>query len=391
MTSHISFFYSRSTWHALGVSILPIVADQLVQRVFSKKCSSYNLGTASLITGTVTYLLLSRELPPSFKLGAPILYLAYKATQYYLSRPTPPDERSKPSPRPSLTQFPTMPYHMALAASTTTAAAVSKESEQQKEHPEADQGPARTDTPHEPLTVAPETLSSASSSPLPASSPAAPTADELAERKRAADRLNASVEAERLAVLRFQKIIEPFERSEIMSLKIQVKPLPNAAPVAGKKSAKAKEEKVQIRFGSTHVFKLGKTQVEALNKEGCAVTENTLFFWINISGTERSPFSFIPLTMLDDLHPNTKEFSLCLKEKDHQLILPFKEKQIVRLKVFAQTIRACQKVEIIHSGIAQPFAKSDTSTHDQIGALLINDMARVNHARCYLVPFMKKT
>jgi len=385
MTSLISSFCSRSNWHALGISILPIVADQLEQRVFSKKCSPHHLETASLVTGSVVCLLISRVLPPSIKLGAPILYLAYKAAQSYLNRQPPPDKGPKPSHRSSLNLFSTVPYHIDLAAFTTApAAAVAKEPESKKEPTQANEGSAGASMTTKPPAVVPIAAASSSSVAL--------SPEETAARKEAADRMNAAVETERLATLRFQDILKPFEKSEIMSLKIQVKPLPNAAPVAGKKAVKAKEVKAQIRFGSTHVFTLGKTQVEALNQEGCAVTEKTLFFWIDIAGKDKEGayINFIPLMMLDDLRPTTKEFSLCLIEKDHQLVFPFNEKQIVRLKAFAQTIRACRKVEVIHGGVVQPFAKPAASTNDNIGGLLSNDIAGVNHARCYLVPFMKK-
>jgi hypothetical protein len=371
------------------------VADQLVRRVFSKKSSDYKLEAASIVTGGVTYLLLSRHLPNSFKVGAPILYLAYKAAQYYLSRQTPADSSAK-----IVRYSPYLPSHVDLfilephlpppPAATKPVEKTGPASEPPVSPPPVvvpTGAPAKSEDPLPatlPVVVSTDT-------PLPAPPPAALTAEEKAARKEAADRMNAVVEAERLAIKRFRNIIAPFEKSQIMSLKIQIRPLPNAAAVAGKKPLKAETVKVQIRFGSTHVFKLGKTQVKALNKEGCAVTEKTLFFWIDIVGQEKRGITcnFIPLMMLDSLKPDAREFSLILDEKDHQLILPFKEEQLARLKTVAQTLQACRKVEVIRSGIVQPFENTAASDDDLLGALISNDMASINQARCYIGPFMK--
>jgi len=170
-----------------------------------------------------------------------------------------------------------------------------------------------------------------------------------------------------------------------MSLQAQLKP--NSTPADGQKKLKAKKIKVQIRFGDTHVFKMGKQQVESLNRKGYAVTEKTLFFWIDIAGdTERSPTNFIPLTMLDGLKPNAREFSLCLTEKDYQWTLTFKDKQLARLKSFADTIRKCRRAEAIRNGIVHP--SSYTGSASQIDLLgTDNDLAAANRLRCYIAPF----
>lgn len=90
MAPPITSFYSRSTWYAVGICLLPIAADQLVQRVFAKKLSANTLEVASLVASTITYLVLGFQLSQSFRLGAPLLYLAYKAALFYVSRKIPP-------------------------------------------------------------------------------------------------------------------------------------------------------------------------------------------------------------------------------------------------------------------------------------------------------------
>jgi hypothetical protein len=215
---------------------------------------------------------------------------------------------------------------------------------------------------------------------------------QITGQKESIDQMVARFEPERQAALRFQQIMQQVEKSEAMSFTIQEKPL-----LASPSAKRTKPFKASIRFGKTHVFRMSKAQVNELNKEGCAVTEETLFFWVNIIGNKgaKSPtVNFIPLTMLSNLRPNATEFSMSIIESDCQLILQFKQNHMSRLQDFAKTIKACQKVETIHSGAVNPHSQNtvnNRSTAPEDNALLANDMASVNGAKCYLEPFMKKT
>ncbi len=408
MASLISSFSARSSWPAVGASLLPVMADQLVRLVFSKKLSYYTLETASLVTSGVTYLLLSRHLPDSFTIGAPILYLAYKAAHYYLSKQTPADSSAKDAP-----YIPYLPSHgdSITQVSPQTAATKPKEKTGPSSAPfvsppqevaltDVSAKPENTEPLPIPSSIAPTTEEKTGPSSAPSvSSPQEVVSTDVPAKPEKTESLpvplpvaftaeeKAAVEAGRLAAESFFKnIIAPFEKSQIMSLKIQIKPLPNTAAAPGEKPLKAETVKAKIRFGSTHVFKLDKTQVEALNKEGCDVTEKTLFFWINIAAPDNkgATINFIPLTMLDSLNPNASEFSLCLNEKNYQLILSFKQ-QLDRLTTLAKTMRTCRNVKVIHPGVVHP---SGNPAH--AGALLSNDLAAINRTRCYLTPFMKK-
>ncbi|HEX4840400.1 MAG TPA: hypothetical protein VFU89_08170 [Rhabdochlamydiaceae bacterium] len=399
MASLITSFYSRSAWQTVGMCLLPIAADQLVQRVFAKKLSTNKLEVASSVISTVTYLLLSLQLPQSFRLGAPLFYLAYKAAQFYLSRKTPPPASSTVSQAEQ--ELPT-------TSSVTSSGSIGTEPKNESlkvnhECPLSQQHPSPTV-----VSATPETEQKnestgpnhgnegTSATALPAvnsastqtakSQPAAPPSEETPEQKAAEDRLTVEIKTEHQATLRFIEIIKPFTKSQIMSLQAQLNS--NSTSADRQKKLKAKNIKVKIRFGDTHVFKMGKQQIESLNSKGYAVTEKTLFFWIDIAdGKERFPTNFIPLTMLDGLKPNARGFSLCLTEKIYQWTLTFKGKQLARLKSFADTIRKCRKVEVIHTGIVQSSDLASASKIDSHGTFLDNDLAAMNRLSCYIVPF----
>lgn len=393
MASVISFFSTQSTWQAMGVSFLPVLADQLVQQVFSKKFSASNLKKASLATAGVTYLLLSRHLPSSFKIGAPILYLAYKAAQYFFSQQTPPgskdDSSNSKSPTSPVTTKPkakdrsdkqsSEPPVTTVKPSTTTKE--EHDSDNQLSEPLVTTGKLSTTTEEEH-----ESDNQLSGTPVTAENALITSIDQMI----------AHFAPERQAALRFQQIMERVEKSEAMSFTILEKPL-LVDPSAKGKKAKQATFKATIIFGKNFVFKMSKNTVNELNREGCAVTEDTLFFWFNMSGKKAGKIptvNFIPLTMLDNLRPNATEFSMPIIESDCQMILQFKQEHMIRLKAFAKTIKTCQKVETIHSGAVNPHPLStvnNRSTAPEGNALLANDMASVNGAKCYLKPFMKKS
>ncbi|HEX2578858.1 MAG TPA: hypothetical protein VHK67_00445 [Rhabdochlamydiaceae bacterium] len=361
MASPITSFHSQATWHAMGICLLPLAADQLVRRIFAKKLSAYKLEAASLVTSAVTYLLLSHQLLQSFTIAPALVFLAYKAAQFYFSMKAPPSsEKSKLLDSSSLEIRD--PLHSPYQ-------------------------------PHEPTISSPESpvtiTNAAAVSITETSTTSTPAPEETPQQKAAADRLAADVESVRQATLKFMQIIDPFQKSQIMSLKVQLKPI--NAPVEGQKKLKAKEIKAQIRFGDTHVFKMDKPQVESLNRKGYTVPENTLFFWIDVADkTERLPSNFIPLKMLDDLKSNTKEFSLRLTEKDYHWTLTFKGNQLARLTTFAQTIRKCRKVEVIHNGIVIKPSDETAALECKILEMLSdNDLAAANRLKCYIEVFKK--
>jgi hypothetical protein len=398
MASLIPSFYSRSTWHAVGICLLPIAADQLVRRVFAKKLSAFKLEAAASIA-SAAILFLCLQLPPPFKLGAPLLYYAYRAAHYYLSRKAPPPARTSPFSA-GLSANTKIVWQPSATTSLVTDSAT-RVTEQKNDPSEPNQATQpdqqNTDQPQPQFTEneSPETTrgsakfstaASVAGSVAATSSQASTPPTKISEQKAVAALLSVDGEAERQAVLKFIKIIEPFEQSQIMSLNVQLKPM--NTPVQGQKKLKSKTIKAQIRFGNTVVFKMDKKRIESFNKIGYTVNKETLFFWMDITDkTERCPSNFIPLKMLDNLKSDTKEFSLCLKEKDYQWTLPFKDKQLDRLKKFAETIRKCNNVEVIRNGIVKPSDETAALKYENFGIVLDNDLAAFNRLKCYIAPF----
>jgi len=422
-----------------------MIVDQRVQSIFEKKLSANKLEAASLVASTVTYLIFSFQLPRSFQLGAALFYLAYKAAQFYLSRKAPPPDSSTAQKKPSLLNpytpegmletnqmlYSTVtstspvslyvntgssrhssntPYQAEQTPTPSATVSTATEPEYNNEPPEsnhegqlhqqsspsaANSSTTVTEQKNDSLepnhrnaetsTIALPAIISASTQTV-TSPPAALPSEEAPEQKAAADQLTFDIEAELQGASRLKEIIKPFTKSQIMSLQAQLKS--NSTPAGGQKKLKAKNIKVKIRFGDTHVFKMGKQQVESLNRKGFTMTEKTLFFWIDIAdGEERFPTNFIPLMMLDNLKTNSKQFSLCLTEKNYQWTLTFKDNQLARLKSFEDTIRKCRKVEVIHTGIVRSSDLASASKIDSHGTLLDNDLAAMNRLSCYIVPF----
>jgi len=356
MASVISFVSAPSILHTIAESLLPVVADQLVQRVFSKTAYKEK---ASFAAAGVTYLLLSLHLSNFFKIGAPIFYLAYKTAQYYSSRQTPPDQeepKSADNPAPinssPTTTLPTTPTE----PSTTTSLP--------------------------PMTPDPS-ITTATTTTTPTEERAVPE-----KPKTIGGVPTAQVKAEGQAALQFVKFVDQLEKSEAIAITIREEPLTTDNSPKKKKPL----FNAQIRFCTIHLFRLRENHVKHLNRENCEVTNETLFFWVQITnkkGKSNPTPNFLPLAMLDNLRPNAKEFSMHMIETDCQMTLQFKEAQMARLKDFAKTIKSCTQVKIIHNTtFITPFA--DTNNDEPI-ALNANEMASINGAKCYLAPFMKKT
>lgn len=475
----------RSNLLALSMGVFPIAINQLVQRVFAQKTSPLKLQAGSLMASSVAYLILAQKLPTCFRLGAPVLFLAYKVALKHWNEQNSPfntqdEEGELPTTPPPVTSTPDkgkpgILYQYKLLDSTFAAAlhsATSSINIRQGEDDGLEKPPALVDEPsgskgettqHSITSTTDERrsqddgLKSAASTnetttppdtstvskprrqrrnvvlhKTPASTngttpPIATSAATVAEtlelpqsvvttlekktvslaslvtppklepfppatkaEKTLTDQLF-SANADTLGSVReFEKLLKKFRASEKRVIRVKASPI-----VPGEAEVEKDPFKATIYFGETHLFKFDKVRVDALKTAGYNVTEETLFFWIEVkkNGEEKklTTVNLIPLEMLKTVKTDTQNFSLILKDEGTEYTLSF-DNQISKLKSFAAKMRRCTQIRLVPKAIVNltlSLKSPDPIKHQEI-VIGANNYAAAHHAKCYLEPFMTK-
>jgi hypothetical protein len=448
----------KSTLLALSMGVFPIAMDQLIQRVFAQKTSPLKLQAGSLMASSVAYLILAQKLPISFRIGAPVLFLVYKValerwvkqnslsfTSEVEADPLTPDKGQSgmvnnyqlPSSIAAATftsitnslsgenHIPPAPTSSAPLPPHPSATAPSTKQSEKVDQPSGSKGGAAPRKQRRIVVFHKTSVSQDGIPPQPATSAAAPstvaetpnlspsavetlgkqpislaslvTPPNLktfssvtdAEKIFAHQLQGAYVDAQ-ASIAPFAKLVKQFRASEKRTIHVESSPI-----VPDEMRVKKPSFKANIYLGEDYLFKFDKVRVDALKAAGYTVTEETLFFWIEVkkTGEEKklTTMNLIPLEMLKNVKSDTQKFSLTLKEKDTNYVLNF-DNQMSKLKSFAATMRKCTQIYVVPEALVNLTLslKSPSSTKHQETVIEANDYATVHHAKCYLEPFMPK-
>lgn len=362
---------------ALAWSSLPIVADQFAQHMFFKK-TPVNRGTDLTITGLITCAFVIYFLPSDSpaRVGAPVLYLAYRAALFYWNRaPKPPRITTQPTPQKSPAKKAAPRSHQPARSKGSATPTAPRQPPAQKPTPPT-QNPSDAPTPAVPaappkppektnvLYVSQGTPSAALSIPTITFTPASPRGDSEEKtppkpEEKKADTPNPESASDIIrkqnteALLQHQGSIQRtkalnslmYDKAERIPVKVKITYLPKKETETDSKQTKeiVKDPEViqtQLLINSICLFKL---PIKALPKllpklkEKYLITAQTLFCWVFLTAkNEKSlfPFDYLPIESLRAI--NKKGSILKIETEENVFEIEFS-------KTASQSIVRCLK------------------------------------------------
>jgi hypothetical protein len=396
---------------ALAWSSLPMIADQLAQRIFYKK-ASVNRGTDLTLTGLATCIVVVYFLPSGSpaKIGAPLLYLAYRAALYYWNTaPKPPKAPTQSAPRKPPAQKPAVPIQShsdsSTAAAATPALRPAGETPFSSTHNASYESPVRSATtlPIPTITFTPaspraDSKSKAPPKPEEREADACPAADKSTSPS---DRINAKFQKANSQAKVIQEkagrlSMEMEKTATAIAVKVKITYLPTKETESDPKEKKPipKEPEVisaTILINSTCIYSFPKNMIPVLQtgmKIKYPITEDTPFCWVSLflEKTKGSllPFNYLPTKIFESLDKKITALKIETDEKVFEIEFLKAGTRLVG-KCLAK-LGKCKRVEPIQS----QYAMIPVNFKDDPEGVVSQTMAALTIANCYLKPFEKE-
>lgn len=383
-----------SAVETLAWSSLPVLADQVVQHLFFKNIPPrIDRTIAGLFTCAIIICYLPYGSPA--RLGAPFLFMAYRAALSFWNRKpkpttTPKPPASAPSPQtPPTTKNPAP--SAALDSSAKTPAAAKEEAAppptSTSKPPAARSVPTIRFTPPSPPRERPQAAEqSTSASPAKASVGSAPKEGIREKTKQLEDGKNAFMaQAQR---------VDQEVRKNLTSIPVKIK-ITDLLQKETKSELKDPEVINATFYINPHfLFKFSREMLPTLQrdmKKQYSITENTFFCWVFLSREKtvepsRFPFEYFPIEILRPLAGKKKTTILKIETETKVFEIEFLKATCQAVGKCLKKLDKCTKYETI-----QPEAcVIPMNPEKDTDGLTIQVQAVFMMKRCYLTPFEKK-